>query len=78
LRIGSWNVSSLYKPGALKMLLEQLDSYTVHITAIQEMAKKDHILFYSCQKKDHVFGAGFVVNKRIKHLVVDFKAKSPK
>jgi hypothetical protein len=47
------NVLSLYQPGALKMLLEQLDRYKLDITAIQEMRligegvieKKDHIVF---------------------------------
>jgi exonuclease III len=55
LRIGSWNVLSLYKAGALKMLIEQLDSYKLDITAIQElrwldkgvMEKRNHVIFYS-------------------------------
>ncbi|PNF20250.1 hypothetical protein B7P43_G15723 [Cryptotermes secundus] len=49
------------------MLLEQLDSYKLDITAIQElrwlgkgvMEKRDHVVFYSCQKKSHMFGPGF-------------------
>jgi hypothetical protein len=53
LKIGTWNVLSLYQPGALKMLLEQLDRYKLDITAIQEMRwigegvveKKNHIVF---------------------------------
>lgn len=66
------------------MLLEQLDSYKLDITAIQELRwlgkgvreKKDHIVFYSCQKKSHMFGTGFIVNKKGKHLILDFWAKS--
>jgi hypothetical protein len=27
------------------------------------METKDHIIFYSCQKKDNVFGTGIMVNK---------------
>jgi hypothetical protein len=84
LKIGTWYVLSLYQPGALKILLEQLDRYKVDITAIKEMRwigegvieKKNHIVFYSCQKRDHIFGTGFIINKRIKHLIMDFKAKS--
>jgi exonuclease III len=83
-KTGTWNILSLYQPGALKMLLEQLDRYKLDITVIQEMRwigevvieKKDHIVFYSCQKRDHIFGTGFIINKRIKHLIVDIKAKS--
>ena len=56
------------------------------ITAIQEIrwtgegiiGKKNHIIFYSCDRKHHMFGTGFIVNKGIKHLVTDFKAKTPR
>jgi hypothetical protein len=69
LRIGLWKVLSLYKAGALKMLLEQLDSYKLDITAIQElrwlgkgvMEQSDDVVFYSCQKS-HMFGTGFIVS----------------
>jgi hypothetical protein len=58
--------------------------YKLDITAIQEMRwigegfieKTDHVLFYSCQRTDHIVGKGFIINKRIKHLIMDFKAKS--
>jgi hypothetical protein len=66
------------------MLLEQLDRYKLDVTVIQEMRwivegvteKKNHIVFYSYQRKDHIFGTGFIINKRIKHLIMDFKIKS--
>jgi exonuclease III len=68
------------------MLLSQLDAYKMDIIAIQEMRwtgegiidKKNHTIFYSCDRKHHMFGTGFIVNKRIKHLVTDFKAKTPR
>ncbi|PNF17173.1 hypothetical protein B7P43_G09059 [Cryptotermes secundus] len=67
------------------MLLDQLDSYKLDITAIQEMRwlgkgvteKMDHVVLCSCQKKSHVFGKGFIVNKKKKkNLSLDFQAKS--
>jgi len=53
------------------------------ITAIQEIRwtgegiidKKNHTVFYSCDRKHHMFGTGFIVNKRIKHLVQTLKPK---
>jgi hypothetical protein len=68
------------------MLLDQLHSYKLDVTAIQEMRwigegvteKKDCTVFYSCHGKQHMFGTGFVVSKRVKHLIMDFKAKSPR
>ena len=86
MRIGTWNVLSLYQSGALKKLLSQLDLYNTDITALQEIRwtsegiidKENHTIFYSCDKTRHVFGTGFIENKRIKHLVTDFKAKTPR
>ena len=68
------------------MLLLHLDSHKMDITAIQEVRwtdegiidKKNHIIFYRGDKKHRMFGTGFIVNKRIKHLVRDFKAKTPR
>ena len=86
LRVGSRNVLLLYQSGTLKMLLSQLDSYKMDITAIQEIRwtgegiieKKNRTIFYSCDRKHHMFGTGFIVKWRIKHLVTDFKAKTPR
>jgi hypothetical protein len=68
------------------MPLSKLDSYKMDITAIQEirwtgegiMDKKHYTIFYSCDRKHHMFVTGFIVNKRIKHLVTDCKAKTPR
>jgi hypothetical protein len=65
-------VLSLYKTGTLKLPLEQLDSYKLDITAIQElrwldkgvMEKRNHVIFCSCEKKSHMFGTGFIVSKK--------------
>jgi exonuclease III len=55
----TWNVLSLYQPGALKMLLEQLHRYKLDIIAIQEMRwigegvieEKDHIVYLQLSKE---------------------------
>ena len=67
----------------LRILLDQIDKYKIGITAIQEvrwtgqgaLEKRDHTIFYSCDKRQHLFGVGFIV-KNFKHLVMDFKAIS--
>jgi hypothetical protein len=66
------------------MLLSQLASHMMDFTAIHEIRwtgegiidKKNRTIFYSCDRKHHIFGTGFIVNKRIKHLVTNFKAKN--
>ena len=82
--LGTWNVLFLYRAGALRLLLDQIDKYKIGIIAIQEvrwigqgvLEKRDHTVFYSCDKKQHLLGVGFVVKKNFKHLVMDFKAIS--
>jgi hypothetical protein len=67
------------------MLLDQLEKYYVDITRIQEMRwigsdkieKKNWIIFYSCDKKEHKLGTGFVIHKKVKHLIMNFQLKSP-
>jgi len=36
LRIGNWNVRTLYKAGALQTLTEVVEKYNVHLVALQE------------------------------------------
>jgi hypothetical protein len=70
---------SPYTPKYLQMLLDQLGSYNVDVTCPQEIrwlgkgtvGKDGHIVFYSCDDNEHALGVGFVVRKRVKHLVLD-------
>lgn len=36
MNLGTWNVRSLYKPAAVKVLLPQFQQYKVYIAAIEE------------------------------------------
>ena len=68
------------------MLVHEMDRYDVDILAVQEMRwtgdgiieRKKHTILYSCDPKKHMFGTGFIVGKRVKHLIIDFMAKSPR
>jgi hypothetical protein len=59
MKIGTWSVLSLCQPGALKILLEQLDRYKLDITVIQEIRwigegiieKKYHIVFTTLKRE---------------------------
>lgn len=80
-RLFTWNVRTLHRPGALKVLTDTLESYKADVTAIQEMRwigskiiqKLNCDVYYSCHKDKHIFGTGFIVSKRCKHIVLDFK-----
>jgi hypothetical protein len=66
--------------------LDQLEKYYVDITCLEEMRwigsgtieKKDWIIFYSCDKKEHKLGTGFIIHKKMKHLIMNFQSKSPR
>ncbi|XP_042911774.1 craniofacial development protein 2-like [Parasteatoda tepidariorum] len=38
--------------------------------------KKNHTVIYSCDKKKHIFGTGFILSKRIRPLLIDYVTKS--
>ena len=84
--IGTWNVRSLYRPGALKMLLDQTMNLKPSIIALQEirwtgrgtLEKREANIFYSCSEERHEFGTGFVVHRQLKHLVIGFTPISPR
>jgi len=68
------------------MLIKQLSAYKADTVALQEirwtgsgiLGKQDCTLFYSCDNKEHILGTGFLVSKRIKHLILDFKPTTPR
>ena len=68
------------------MLINQLSAYKADTVVLQDihwtgsaiLEKQDCTLFYSCDNKDHILGNGFLVSKRIKHLLMDFKPITPR
>ena len=81
-RIGTWNVLTLYKGGALRNLEKALQEYKVDITTLQEirwvgegiLERWGSNIYNSCQKSKHEFGCGFIVSKEVTHLIIDFIA----
>jgi hypothetical protein len=37
------------------------------------IGKKNWIIFYSCDSKEHKLGTGFVIHKEVKHLIMNFQ-----
>ena len=40
--------------------------------------KKNWIIFYSFDDKEHKLQTGFVIHKNVKHLIMNFQPKSPR
>jgi len=80
LRICTWNVRTLYTPGASNLLEKVLMQYRADITAIQEMRwigsgslkKRNCDIYYSCHAKHHIFGCGFVIGGKARQNVIGF------
>jgi exonuclease III len=81
LRIGTWNVISLYRPGASNILKQEVEKARMDLVALLEirwlgngtLEKKNCVIFYSCNSVRHVFGVGFYVNSRFLSIILRFE-----
>jgi exonuclease III len=83
LRIGTWNVRTLYKVGALQMPTEVVEKYNIHLIALQEtrwsregsITSGNMVFMYGGNKNNkHENGVGFMIHKstmpQIKQFIV--------
>lgn len=77
---GSWNITSLNRPGSSQNLIDELEKYQAKLIALQEIRWKNtgtvrinngHIFYGDCGET-HSFGTGFYVHNSIIDFVVDF------
>lgn len=81
LRIGTWNVQSLRKPGAFDGLITCMKEYRLELVALQETrwpksgdhASQGYTLLYSGDDLGNL-GVGFLLGPQVKKAVLDFKA----
>ena len=77
MKLVTWNVRILYRPGALVKLKDELNKYSIVTTAVQEIRWSgseifdygDFIVCYSGNKERRQFGTGFLINKNINILL---------
>jgi exonuclease III len=82
--LATWNVRSLYRPGAVDKLKDELNKSGIAITAVQEIRWRgseifdsgDFVVCYSGNKERRQFGTGFLINKKYKHLIIDFSPET--
>jgi exonuclease III len=80
----TWNFRSLYRPGALGKLKDELNKYGISITAVQEIRWSgseiydygDFIVCYRGNKERRQFGTGFLIHKKYKHLNMSFNPET--
>jgi exonuclease III len=73
MRLGTWNVRSMYRAGSLRVAGEGISKYKFDLVGVQEVRLDgggteragEYIFFYGKGNENHEFGTGFFVHKRI-------------
>jgi endonuclease/exonuclease/phosphatase family metal-dependent hydrolase len=81
LRIGTWNVRTLYRGGVLGELTAEMRRYKVDIMAIQETRwlgnetfdNRTHTILHSGNTRRHEFRVAFVIDQKVKNTIINFK-----
>jgi len=73
LSFGTWNVRTLFKPGAVQYLVEEIEKYKLGVVALQEIRLdgngmieiQDTTIFYGKCNKHRQFGTGFAIHNNL-------------
>jgi exonuclease III len=82
LRLATWNVPSLYRPGGIRITINELRKYKITIAAIQEtrwnkftlqaFTSNGYNIYTSSLANNHGFGTAFLVESKFNHMVKNF------
>ena len=73
MKLGTWNVRSLYREGSLKAAARELARYKLDVVGVQEVRwdkegtvrERDYDFFYRKGNDNHQLGTRFFVHRRI-------------
>jgi len=86
LSFGTWNIRTLFKPGAAQCLVKEIRKYNLGMVVLQEIRwddkgtldLQDMNIFYGECNDRRQFGTGFAVHKSIVPLVTELKSINPR
>jgi hypothetical protein len=80
--LATWNVRSLYRPGGLRITINELKKYKIAIAAIQEtrrnkstpqaITSNGYNIYTSNLANNHGFETAFLVDSKFNHMVKNF------
>ena len=82
IRLATWNVRTLYRLGATRILTDELKKLKISVVAVQEtrwpkatqnFTSNGYQIYCSSNRDDHVLGTAFLVAQRWNHLVLNFQ-----
>lgn len=81
MKIATWNVRTLNRPGAVIELETELNKYKIQIAALQEVRWKESgeiklkngSIFWKGRRDKHAEGVGFYVHKSLRDAVLEFE-----
>jgi exonuclease III len=73
MRFGTWNVRSMYRPGSLRVVGDEISKYKIDLVGVQEVRwdgggterASEYIFFYGNGNENHELGTGTFIHKRI-------------
>jgi hypothetical protein len=82
LRLATWNVRSLYRPGGLRLTINELRKYKTAIAANQDtrwnkstpqvFTRNSYNIYTSNLTNNHEFGTAFLVDSKFNRMVKNF------
>lgn len=81
LKCGTWNIRTLYTPGAVVKLVKEVERYKINCVALQEVRLEDigttkisqTTIINGRNKIVHKLKSGFAIHESIIHVVKEFK-----
>jgi len=86
LKGGTWNIRTLYKPGATVELVREIERYRMKCVALQEVRLENAGTTKTSQttiingksERGHKLGTGFAIHESIIHMIKEFKDVNPR